>query len=371
MSQSAKTQAKLRQWCIITAYGIFGGLVFVLFSDGFKSIFYFINGAVIGFIIAAIGGFVELFVFDEYLRRKKFLVLFFSRTLFFLFLVISVAYTEMVVARMIRDGSSFEKAMKSPDFLELHKSGEFAIAVIYILAMISIVNFTRQMNRKLGSGVLVNFITGKYYQPVYTQRIFMFMRILHSDEIIEKIGRVKFHRFINEIMYDISEPVIRNKGSIYEYVEDEVVISWHMDNGIENGHCIRAFFEARQDINEKKETYFQSYGFVPMIKAALHVGKVVRGEIGDIKSQIVFHGDVMNTAARILEACSLSSRDILVTTRLLEYLNIPFIYKTEPCGTINVRGREKPVVVHALLETDLSGLNPVQNKSKNHNISTN
>jgi class 3 adenylate cyclase len=38
------------------------------------------------------------------------------------------------------------------------------------------------------------------------------------------------------------------------------------------------------------------------VRGSLHFGAVVIGEIGDTRRDIVFHGDVMNTAARLEEA---------------------------------------------------------------------
>jgi adenylate cyclase len=356
MGLSPTIQTKLRQWYTIIIIGVIAGLIFVVFSDGFKGIFYFLNGAIIGFIIAAVGGAVELFIFDTSLRRKKFYVLFLSRTLFFLFLVITVTFTEMVVARMIRDKTTFDHAINSPDFKNLQESGEITIAIIYILAIISIINFTRQMNRKLGSGVLMNFVTGRYYHPAYRQRIIMFLRILHSHEIIDKIGRVKFHQLIRDVMYDIASPVIRNRGRIYEYVEDEVVITWNMKKGLEKSHCIRTFFEALQAIREKKEKYYMDYGFVPQLKAALNMGKVAKGEIGDVKSQIVYHGDVMNTTSRILDECSRRKEDFLITKHMLDEIELPVIYKIDQCETVRVRGREKPVEIRALKEVEFDSI---------------
>jgi adenylate cyclase len=330
--------------------GTIAGVIFVMFSDGFHSIFPFINGAVIGFLLAAIGMAVELFVFDVYLRRTRFYVLFLSRTIFFLILVISVAFMEMIVARMIRDKTTFVQAMQSPDFIQLHTSGEFAVAVVYILAFTAIVNFTRQMNRKLGTGVLINFVTGRYYHPTYKERIIMFMRILYADEIVQGIGRLQYHAFIKSAIFDISEAIIRNKGSIYEYVEDEVVISWPMQRGMDGEHCIRTYFEARKILQGKMLYYKQNFGFTPEIKAAIHSGKVIRGEIGDVKSQIVFHGDVMNTTSRILDACVAQHSNILATGTLLQRLEKPTEWQFKSCGKFQVRGREQPVDVYSITE---------------------
>ena len=59
------------------------------------------------------------------------------------------------------------------------------------------------------------------------------------------------------------------------------------------------FSWAKDEINGQKEKYFDKYGFVPGFRAAFHCGRVIRGEIGDVKSQLVFLGEVMYIVAPI------------------------------------------------------------------------
>jgi hypothetical protein len=40
----------------------------------------------------------------------------------------------------------------------------------------------------------------------------------------------------------------------------------------------------------------------PAVRGALHAGRVVIGEVGESKQEIVFHGDVMNATARLEQA---------------------------------------------------------------------
>ncbi len=43
---------------------------------------------------------------------------------------------------------------------------------------------------------------------------------------------------------------MESKGQIYQYVGDEVVISWKDNKGFENANCIRCFFNVRQRIDD-------------------------------------------------------------------------------------------------------------------------
>ena len=73
-----------------------------------------------------------------------------------------------------------------------------------------------------------------------------------------------------------------------------------MHAGVENANCLNCFFEIQEALRVKSSYYKKTYnGIVPEFKAGLHYGYVVAGEIGVVKRDIVFSGDVLNTAARI------------------------------------------------------------------------
>ena len=46
------------------------------------------------------------------------------------------------------------------------------------------------------------------------------------------------------------------------------------------------------------------YGETPIFNAGMDAGVVTVTEIGDIKRDLAFHGDVLNTAARIQGLCN-------------------------------------------------------------------
>jgi adenylate cyclase len=41
----------------------------------------------------------------------------------------------------------------------------------------------------------------------------------------------------------------------------------------------------------------------PQVRASLHCGPVVVGEMGSVKKEIALLGDTLNTAARLVDAC--------------------------------------------------------------------
>lgn len=87
---------------------------------------------------------------------------------------------------------------------------------------------------------------------------------------------------------------------------------------------------------------------VPDYRAALHIGTVVAGEMGDLKREIAFVGDTLNTAARLLAVGRELGRDIIASTTLLDRLALPAGLSREPLATLDLRGKERAVPVAAL-----------------------
>lgn len=82
------------------------------------------------------------------------------------------------------------------------------------------------------------------------ERIFMFLDIRSSTTIAEELGHVQYFALLNDFFRDIAEPISKNKGHIYQYVGDEVVVSWPLDDGLNNANCLKCFFDIG-DIMEK------------------------------------------------------------------------------------------------------------------------
>ena len=63
-----------------------------------------------------------------------------------------------------------------------------------------------------------------------------------------------------------------------------------------------------------------TYGVVPDFKAGLHCGSVMVGEIGVVKRDIAFSGEVVGTAARIQKRCNHLEVNLLISNDLKELL---------------------------------------------------
>lgn len=214
-----------------------------------------------------------------------------------------------------------------------------------------VVAFTQlvlQVNNKFGQGTFVNIIRGKYQIPKQEKRIFMFLDLNGSTTMAERLGDARYHMLLKDFFADITNPILDNRGQIYQYVGDEVVIAWNYSDGTEHGRCVRCFFDIKKCIHDTAEKYQSRYGLVPSFKAGIHCGTVVAGEVGIIKRDITYSGDVLNTASRIQRMCHRFNEEVIASSSLLDELRVADKYIVRTLGTLKLRGREREIALSAI-----------------------
>ena len=206
------------------------------------------------------------------------------------------------------------------------------------------------VNDKYGPGVFVSFILGRYFHPKREERIFMFLDIRGSTAIAERLGEIKYFNFLKDLFRDLTPGILDAKGEIYQYVGDEIVISWQRDVGVSKSNCIKCFQNIQQILASKTAYYQEQYqGAVPELKAGLHAGYVMVGELGIVKREIAYSGDVLNTTARIQSKCNEMGVNILLSKYLLDKIkSVPESFQLTPVGELNLRGKKQPVMLYTL-----------------------
>jgi adenylate cyclase len=206
------------------------------------------------------------------------------------------------------------------------------------------------INDKFGQGMMRRMILGRYNRPREENRIFMFLDIRSSTTIAEKLGHLNYFNLLKDFFSDITNSIVDRKGEIYQYVGDEVIISWTMKNGLTDANCIQCFYDIKKALGKQTVKYMHKYGLTPSFKAGLHYGSATTGEIGVIKKEIVFSGDVINTTARIQDLCNSYNVDILLSKRLFDLLPKLNIYNYTEIGEMILRGKEDKVMLYTVHE---------------------
>ena len=180
----------------------------------------------------------------------------------------------------------------------------------------------------------------------------MFLDLNRSTHIAEKLGEIEYNKLLNMFFFDITDSILNTYGEIYRYVGDEVVVTWPLKRGLRNANCIRTFFLAKQAIRKEREKYLLAYGLLPEFTAGYHCGNVIVGEIGDVKSQIVFNGDVLYTTGTIEKKCKELEVEMLVSDNLIKRITLPAIYDMTKAGELTTEAQEK-ITLYTVKEMEL------------------
>jgi len=194
-------------------------------------------------------------------------------------------------------------------------------------------------------------VAGVYHQPKPEERVFLFLDLEGSTTLAERLGSARYFELLRRVVDDLTDAVVETGGEIYQYAGDEVVITWPLASGVRAANCVRCFFEARAAIARRAPRYQRDFGVVPRFRGGLHGGLVTAGELGDLRLQIVFVGDILNTAARLEEHAKRAGLDLVASGALLARLSLPPGVQAEHCGDLALRGKEAPVAAYQLAGT--------------------
>lgn len=295
---------------------------------------------VTSFVAGVLAGFFILPRVNSWLRTHAY-----GKALLWVLLSISVLYALMstlgsFVFNLLKHGGRINDPIILSEVATYMQGSENLKNYLFWLLVGVITIVAIQVNDKYGPGTFINFLLGRYFHPKEEQRIFMFLDIRSSTTIAEKLTALKYFAFIKEFFQDVTPALLRAKGEIYQYVGDEIVVSWTLENGFKNNNCIAAFFDAQTCLTQRQSEYQEKYGITPEFKVGIHCGPVISGEVGIIKRDIAFSGDVLNTTARIQAQCNQLGVNILVSDAISTQLRLTgTAYQLQSVGQVDLRGK--------------------------------
>ena len=239
--------------------------------------------------------------------------------------------------------------------INLDPVGTGRITILLTLAPTTVagnflISFINQVNRSFGPGLLAAMIMGRYRKPVCEKRVFMFMDLRDSTALAERLGPDKYSAMVRDLFHDTDSVVPRYQAEVFQHVGDEVVLTWNARGLTDATDCLLLFFAVRETIRARAKRYIERYGVLPEFKAGLHVGDVVAVEVGDIRREVAYHGDTINTASRIQGLCNEYQRTLLVSRTLLDLCHLenhPDL-KAEDIGKLQLKGKQTLVDVIAI-----------------------
>lgn len=299
--------------------------------------------AIIGFVVSA----VLVFYLKNAFRHYPFWLSVLMKMLlaFGLFLLISVV--------MLSSYFVFSEHRTLVDFAdgfyrEVFLTRGFMIFMFDLAIMTLLTIIILEVIDKYGPGGFWGMMRGKYVNPRIEDRIFIFLDINNATTIAEQLGHTKYFRLLRDFFAEITIPILANGGEIYQYVGDEVVLSWN-NTPLNKQRCFRFLRQAFFLLKRREDKFVRRYGVCPTFKAGIHSGEVTAGVIGVIKKDLVYSGDTLNTTARIRSKCHELDESFVVSGDFLNDFFTPFAYKVNEIGEMEFKGRREKEKLYSVI----------------------
>ena len=295
------------------------------------------------FFMGTLQGLIEF-----YFLRKFFISLSFRKKIIWKTLIyVSVIILFILSLNTIYNSNALGTSVLSADIMQRNllfiKTFSFWSIIIFVGFIVMLCLLFSEISDYIGHNVLTNFFNGKYHRSKTEERIFMFLDMRSSTTIAEKLGHVQYYKLLNYYYADMTNAILETSGEIYQYAGDNIIISWTLKNGLSNNNCLNCFFKIKRSLANQAEKYEGDFGLMPGFKAAIHCGKVTTGEIGVIKKEIIFTGDVLNTTDRIQNLCNEYNVDILVSDSLLPNIRLNDTFHAKEIGLCELKGKDEKV----------------------------
>ena len=213
------------------------------------------NGVILVGAILGAEIFLPLTRLGHALERVPFLVTFAMKLLVYGALVVLVVGGRLV-GRLV---AAVAAMLLSPDlakafYLQMAPR-TLLIAIIFLLLGNAI--FMLQIVRLVGERTLRDIVFGRYHRSRTEERFFLFVDIAGSTPLAERIGPDAVHRFLGEVFRLASDPIDDHRGDVYQYVGDEVVITWMVTEGRAGADPLGERRRA-DDVDEQEESLLRA-----------------------------------------------------------------------------------------------------------------
>ena len=306
---------------------------------------YLIFGLIMGLMVGTVYAIIE-FLSDKFLSKILHLgfIILFKSIIYLVLLVFSLTLIAYLAESYINVNFPNQRGWWMSNKI-------FWIVTTYFILCSLIFTLIRLANDKFGRGVIFNMVIGRYRKPREVERILMFIDLKSSTTIAETLGHLKYSQFIQDCFYFLNRTVGKYDAEIYQYVGDEAVLTWRLKKGLKKLNCLHLFFEFKKRLNKNSKYFMKKYGVIPEFKAGLHSGKIIITEVGTIKKELAYHGDVINTTSRIQEQCNDYNESLLISEELLLNLKLTSNFKSVLLGEELLEGKTETLTLHAIHKT--------------------
>jgi adenylate cyclase len=325
---NARLERQLRSLAAIAAAGLVAGIVFNL-AQGNTSPTALAVGVTYGLLMSVSLGSAELLVLEGPMRvwlgGLSFATKLTVRSTIYLAIITVIQWFQLgeVIAGVP----------------PITSSRIFWSSFIYSAVLSVVMNLALGVTNIIGPRAFLNFFIGRYHTPIEENRFVLFVDIAGSTGLAERLGGIAIHRLLDRTFRLLTIAVVDYRGEVLNYVGDEVIVTWPERGGAVDCRPLRCFVAMREQLSRASSQFEREFGAAPRIRGSLHFGRVIVGEIGDVKRAIVFNGDVMNTAARLEELSRNVDGGFLISRAAMERFSSAPPFTVRDLGRLPIRGR--------------------------------
>jgi len=306
--------------------------------------FYFVRESAV-FVISCFIGYLFVFALKNVFRRQSPFINFIFKSAILILAAFTINFLVHFLDSIILNGKEMDEAVQL-SFKDMLQTKALIRKILYWLILFAITQLYIEINEKYSPGVFIDMIRGKYMQPKIEKRIIMFMDLKDSTPIAEKLGHVENFKFIRDFIFHVSMALIEHDGRIYQYVGDEIVVSWLFTKK-NTRKCMDSIIEARKNLQKNGNQFRSSYDIIPEFRVGLHMGDVTVGEIGVIKKDLAMSGDTMNTTARIRSACNELNQKYIMSKDFMENSDLKE-WQGESLGIVDLKGKAEGIELYSI-----------------------
>ncbi|HEU5208936.1 MAG TPA: adenylate/guanylate cyclase domain-containing protein [Longimicrobiales bacterium] len=226
-------------------------------------------------------------------------------------------------------------------------SPPFARDLVFSTAFAFSASFLAQLVLLVGPRNVARLLTGRYHRPQTVYAEFMFVDLRGSTTAAEVLGDERFSALLRDFFVDISAPIHESRGEVCQYIGDAALIVWQGRRAA--GRWLDCFDRMRAVVIAGNRRYVELYGLAPGFKAGVHAGRVVITEVGTLQRAHVYHGDVLNTAARIQSRCNELGFALLASNQAVASLDPAQRARFQAVSPVSLRGKSEAVALLGLV----------------------
>ena len=296
-----------------------------------------------GVPVGLIMGIINTFFYPLIIKTRNFLISILVRIIIFILLaatssIVFLVLSDIEINSLVHSGSS-----------NMKKS--LLDAVLFMIIIEIIVDVLVTVRRNLGKHYFRKFIRNSYFVPKEEQRVFIFTDLKNSTQLVEELGGAVFSSFIQDCFQDFSDLALDHGGEIYQFVGDEVVTTWKIDKYFQYENCIDLHFNFIKRLQARSDYYFDKYGSVPEFRSSIHSGKVSAALVGKYKTEIAYHGGVLNLCSRMQSVCRDYNTNMIISSDFYWQLGVNSEYEYVPITNMELKGISGKQIVFRVLQT--------------------